>query len=218
MDNEFWLQRWQEGQTGFHQQRVLPLLQKHWSSLQLARGSKVLVPLAGKSLDMIWLAQLGHAVFGIELSPVAVGQFFSENKLQPEIRESALGRHHRVGGLELLCGDIFHIDADAVRDVAAVYDRAALIALPEDLRQRYVDHVYTLLPPGTQMLLVTLEYPQRQMAGPPFSVDETQVRQLVEPRWQVTLLERREMLDAEPRFRARGVQQLHTAVYRLQRS
>ena len=217
MDNEFWLQRWQEGQTGFHQQRVLPLLQKHWPALQLAGDSKVLVPLAGKSLDMLWLAQLGHAVLGIELSRLAVEQFFSENKLQPEIEETALGRHHRVGDLDLVCGDIFRVDAKTLREVAAVYDRAALIALPEDLRQRYVEEVYGLLPVETQVLLVTLEYPQQQMAGPPFSVDEAQVRQLFEPRWAVTLLERREMLDDEPRFRERGLQALHTALYRLQR-
>lgn len=216
MDNEFWLQRWQEGQTGFHQQRVLPLLQKHWPSLQLEPGSKVLVPLAGKSLDMLWLAQQGHAVLGIELSPLAVEQFFSGHDLQPKIHQTALGRHHRVGHLELVCGDIFKLDGKALRDCTAVYDRAALIALPEELRQRYVEHVYGLLPEGVQVLLVTLEYPQQQMAGPPFSVNETQVRKLFEPHWQVALLERREMLEAEPHFRERGVDALHTAVYRLQ--
>lgn len=217
MDKAFWLQSWQAGRTDFHQQRVLPLLQQHWPTLRLQEGARVLVPLAGKSLDMLWLAQRGHAVLGIELSPLAVAQFLDDNGLQPDVHVSALGVHHRVGNIDLVCGDVFDLDAAMLRDCGAVYDRAALVALPDGVRRRYVEHVYGLLPAGTEGLLVTLEYAQQQMPGPPFSVDEAQVRQLFTPRWQVRQLERRAIAPDGRRFQESGVDALHTAVYHLQR-
>ena len=136
MDSAFWHQRWQEGRTGFHQDRPTPLLLQHWPSLGLAPGSQVFVPLAGKSLDLAWLAAQGHRVLGVELSPLAVTQFFDGQGLVPEVHGSRHGRHYRAGDIELICGDAFALDADVLAGCAAVYDRAALIALPPPLRQR----------------------------------------------------------------------------------
>ncbi|WDS37313.1 thiopurine S-methyltransferase [Pseudoxanthomonas sp.] len=217
MDADFWLQRWNQGQTGFHQARVMPLLEKHWPALALPVGSQVFVPLAGKSLDMPWLAAQGHRVLGIELSPLAVQQFFTEHGLQPQVHESRYGVHHVAGNIELICGDVFALDANALAGCAAVYDRAALIALPEPMRERYVSQVYGAMPAGAQGLLITLEYPQAQKAGPPFSVVPIEVDALFADRWQVDALERRDILSYEPRFAAAGVTSLETAVYRLQR-
>src|SRR3546814_8142059 len=87
MDPDFWQQRWRDNRIGFHRDGVLPLLEKHWPSLGLATGSRVFVPLCGKSLDMAWLAARGHRVLGVELSPLAVGQFFDENGLAPRSEE-----------------------------------------------------------------------------------------------------------------------------------
>lgn len=214
MDQEFWLQRWREGRIGFHQSRVLPLLQKHWPALALPEGSRIFVPLAGKSLDMIWLAAQGYRVLGVEISALAVAQFFAENGLTPDVHESRYGVHHRVGDIELIRGDAFALDEAALAACAGVYDRAALIALPVDLRRRYVDELYARLPAHCRGLLVTLEYPQHEKAGPPFSVEETEVRTLYPPRWSVDRLERRDILADEPGF---GVTALQTAVYRLDR-
>jgi len=218
MDQTFWLQRWREGRIGFHNERVLPLLQKHWSSLGLARGSRVFVPLAGKSLDMSWLAAQGHRVLGVELSEVAVVQFFAEHGLEPEVRASQYGTHYIAGNIELIQGDAFALDAAALAGCAGVYDRAALIALPPDLRARYVGELHARLPTGCRGLLVTLEYPQHEKNGPPFSVEEAEVRERYAPSWNVDLLERRDILDAEPRFAAEGVTALATAVYRLHKT
>jgi len=217
MDADFWLQRWDQGQIGFHQDRVMPLLEKHWPALVLPAGSQVFVPLAGKSLDMLWLAAQGHRVLGAELSPVAVRQFFTEHDLQPRVYESRYGVHHVAGGIELICGDVFALDADALSDCAAVYDRAALIALPEQMRQRYASQVYGAMPAGAKGLLITLEYPQAQKAGPPFSLVPAEVDALFASQWQIEALERRDILPYEPRFVAEGVTALDTAVYRLQR-
>ena len=218
MDAEFWLQRWQEGQIGFHRHDVMPLLQKHWPSLQLQEGSRVLVPLCGKSLDMHWLAAQGHRVLGVELSPLAVTQFFEEANLDPVRTTSRYGQHFSAGPIEIILGDAFGLDPALLADVAGVYDRAALIALPPDLRQHYRDTVYASLPTGCQGLLITLEYPQTEKAGPPFSVEPAEVETLFAAPWRHTLLERRDILDQEPRFREEGLSVLETAAYRLQRS
>jgi len=218
MDADFWLQRWQEGQIGFHRNDVMPLLEKHWPSLQLPSGSRVLVPLCGKSLDMHWLAAQGHRVLGVELSPLAVTQFFEEAGLDPVRTTSPYGEHFSAGPVEIILGDAFGLDPALLADVAGVYDRAALIALPADLRLRYRDTVYASLPAGSQGLLITLEYPQAEKDGPPFSVEQPEVEALFAAPWRHTLLERRDILDQEPRFREEGLSALETAVYRLRRA
>jgi thiopurine S-methyltransferase len=217
MEEAFWKQRWAEGRIGWHQQEVDRLLQKHWPSLGLAAGSTVLVPLCGKSLDMAWLASQGHGVRGVELSGLACASFFAEQGLEP-IESSEDGfQVFAAPGIALWCGDAFALSDAQLADVAAVYDRAALIALPPELRRRYADELYARLPSGCAGLLITLEYPQAERAGPPFSVPEDEVRSLFEPAWEVERLERRDILAAEPGFRAEGASALHTAVYRLER-
>ncbi|MEO8365937.1 MAG: thiopurine S-methyltransferase [Pseudoxanthomonas sp.] len=218
MEADFWLQRWREGQTGFHRVEVMPLLETHWPALRLAAGSRVLVPLAGKSLDMHWLAAQGHRVLGVELSPLAVQQFFAEAGLQPVRHHSRYGEHFVAGPVEVILGDAFGLDAGLLADIAAVYDRAALIALPAGLRRRYLDTVYAGLPGGCEGLLITLEYPQTEKAGPPFSVEAEEVARLFNLPWHATLLERRDILGQEPRFQAEGVTALATTVYRLQKT
>lgn len=217
MDSDFWLQRWQQGQIGFHRDEVMPLLQKHWPALALPAGSRVLVPLCGKSLDMHWLAAQGHRVLGVELSPLAVAQFFEEAGLAPQRHTSRYGEHFVAGPIEIVRGDAFGLDAELLADCAGIYDRAALIALPPPLRQRYRDSVYARLPAAGRGLLITLEYPQPEKQGPPFSVEQPEVESLLAA-FRPGLLERRDILDQEPRFRAEGVSALSTAVYRLQRA
>lgn len=215
MDPDFWHQRWRENRIGFHQETPTPLLLGHWSALALAPGSRVFVPLAGKSLDLVWLAARGHRVLGVELSPLAVAQFFAEHGLTPQVHDSRYGRRYRAGEIELICGDVFGLDADVLSDCAAVYDRAALIALPPLLRRRYVGELHALLPAGCRGLLITLEYPQHEKQGPPFAVPESEVRELYGRDWRVETLERRDILAQQPGFVADGVSALETVAYRL---
>ncbi|MET0889235.1 MAG: thiopurine S-methyltransferase [Stenotrophomonas maltophilia] len=217
MNPDFWHDRWREGRIGFHQETETPWLPKLWPTLAVPEGSRVFVPLAGKSLDMLWLRAKGHRVLGVELSRLAVEQFFAEHGLTPTIRESRHGTHYVHDGIELICGDAFALDAGALADCDAVFDRAALIALPPELRLRYVGELYSRLPSGCRGMLVTLEYPQEQKAGPPFSVDEAEVRALYQRDWTVSLLERADILAMQPGFIEEGVTSLATAAYRLDR-
>ena len=128
MDADFWLTRWQNGRTHFHQAHVMPLLTEHWSSLDIAPDARILVPLCGKSNDMLWLAEQGHRVVGVELSPLAVTQFFVDNHLQPVLHNSPAGIHYVAGAIEIICGDIFDVDTATLAGCSGIYDRAALIA------------------------------------------------------------------------------------------
>ncbi|MEO6264756.1 MAG: thiopurine S-methyltransferase [Luteimonas sp.] len=217
MEPDFWQQRWREGRIGFHQEHVTPLLQQHWDAIGVPAGGRVFVPLAGKSLDLLWLAARGHRVLGVELSQLAVEQFFAEHGLTTTLRESEYGTHYSAAEIELVCGDAFALDADVLADCTGVYDRAALIALPPEMRKRYAAELYARLPAGCRGLLVTLEYPQHEKDGPPFSVHEDEVRALYGRDWAVEVLERGDILVAQPGFVAEGVTSLHTVAYRLQR-
>lgn len=215
MEPEFWQQRWREGRIGFHQDRPTPLLEKYWPSLGVARGSRVFVPLAGKSLDLMWLAGQGLRVFGVELSALAVEEFFAEHGLAPEVREAADGRHYTAGNVELVRGDVFATDPAALAGCTAVYDRAALIALPPEMRKRYATEVYARLPAGCRGLLITLEYPQHEKQGPPFSVPEPEVQALFGRHWELRVLDRRDILAEQPGFQADGITALETVSYQL---
>ena len=216
MDEGFWQRRWARNEIGFHLNEVNPYLCRHWPELRLTEGGRVLVPLCGKSLDMIWLAQRGHAVLGVELSERAVEDFFREQGLNAELSVQGEFRVYRAGTLEIRCGDFFALSAADVSDCQAVYDRAALIALPDAMRQRYVEHLDKILPPSCRGLLITLDYPQEQMSGPPFAVSDAEVRQSLGPTWQIELLERASVLDERNwKFLQRGLTRLEESCYKL---
>lgn len=215
MERQFWLDRWQQNLIGFHRGEVNPHVLAFWPTLGLEPGSRIFVPLCGKSRDMIWLAAQGYRVLGVELSPIAVRDFFAEHALSPII--DRLGRFERwsAGEIVLLCGDYFHLAATDLADMAAIYDRAALVALPAPMRARYVSHLASLLPVPVPMLLVTMEYPQAEMAGPPFSVEESEVQALYGTRYEIERLLDEDVLAVEARMRERGLTRLREKVYRL---
>jgi thiopurine S-methyltransferase len=216
MDAQFWHDRWQRNEIGFHQAEINSHLQEFWPQLGLAPGSRVFVPLCGKSRDLLWLRARGFEVVGIEISPIAVRDFFRENDLTPRRTQRGPFELCEADGLSILCGDFFALTADWVSDVRGVYDRASLIALPPDMRPRYAQHMATILPPTAAVLLVTMEYPAGAMQGPPFAVDAAEVRRLYAARFQVRHLLRKDILAENPQFRERGLASLHEQVYRLE--
>ena len=217
MDPSFWHDRWENQDIGFHQADIHALLPKYWPRLELGSDASVLVPLCGKSLDMVWLAQQGHRVIGAELSQRAIDDFFAERGLTPTTRASGSFIVKSAGPYELWCGDIFELPYEAVAGVAGVYDRAALIALPHALREQYAETLASLLPATARMLLITLEYEQAQMAGPPFSVQGDEVRALFSGNYACDELECRDVLDGHPHFKQRGLTALRECAFLLHR-
>ncbi|WP_415889507.1 thiopurine S-methyltransferase [Neptuniibacter sp. SY11_33] len=186
MEHDFWHQKWSEGRIGFHQPEVNAYLVSYWERLCLAGGDKVFVPLCGKSKDMLWLRDRGHDVLGVELNPSACLDFFAESGLVAETGDAVKFISHRCENLNLICGDFFALSKESLADVKGVYDRAALVALPKDMRADYANKLIELLPKGVKILLVTLEFDRPQ--GPPFSVSGEEVNSLFEPRFKVKRL------------------------------
>lgn len=217
MDANFWHERWQQGQIGFHQPEFHPSLPRFWAGLGVAPGSTVFVPLCGRSLDMLWLSRQGHPVLGIELSPIAAAGFFTHEAIEPVISARDAFTVYTAEGYEILQGDFFDLTPDTTGPLHAWYDRAALIALPPPMRRRYAGHLGGLLAPGARGLLITLEYAQEKMHGPPFSVPVDEVHALFDGEFDVELLEREDVLAANPRFAERGLDHFHEAVFRLER-
>ncbi|MGE7993836.1 thiopurine S-methyltransferase [Pseudomonas sp. NPDC089554] len=216
MEPAFWHKRWADHQIGFHQVKVNPYLQAHWAGLALAPGSRVLVPLCGKSLDLTWLAGQGHRVLGVELSRRAVEDFFTEHELTPQVTQQGAFEVWRSGEVELWCGDFFALQAQDLADCSGLYDRAALIALPPSMRERYMALLSAVLPATCKGLLVTLEYDQALSDGPPFSVLDDEVRRGFEG-WQLDELEAPQVIEKSPKFQMAGVSSLVERVYRLAR-
>jgi thiopurine S-methyltransferase len=214
---DFWHRRWQIGQIGFHQSAVDRHLERYWPDLRLAGGSRVFVPLCGKSLDLLWLQERHESVTGVELSSVALESFCVEHGVPARRRVLDHFDVYEASNLRLYRGDFFALTPELLGPVSAVYDRAALISWVPEARAAYVEHLATLTGPGTQTLLVTMEYAQSQMAGPPFSVSADEVDRLYAGSHAIQRLSREDILANEPRLRARGVTELHEACYRLTR-
>lgn len=187
MDATFWRDRWARNQIGFHEPQANPLLVAHFGSLSLPAAARILVPLCGKSLDIPWLLSRGHPVVGVELSEIAVRQLFAILGVTPMVTANDKYTRYSASDIDILQGDFFDLCDSDVGPIGAVYDRAALIALPESMRSRYAAHLEQLAHRATQ-LLVTLRYEQHLVAGPPFCVAGSEVAALYRDTYRPTLL------------------------------
>ncbi len=148
MEHEFWHERWEKDEIGFHQVTVNEELKRFLGRLELAAGTHVMVPFCGKTMDMWWLQERGFRVTGVELSPVAVRDFFDDAGLTPSVRRQDGFEVYSAAGVELICGDFFKLEPRAFTEMDAVYDRAALVALPPAMRPVYVGQMTRLTRPG----------------------------------------------------------------------
>ena len=187
MDAKFWHDRWQEGRLGFHEGKVNRMLEAHFDALELTQGQRVFLPLCGKAIDIPWLLSKGYSVAGAELSEIAVRDLFAEMGVVPEVTDTGRHRRYAAEGIDIFVGDIFDLSASVLGQVDAVYDRAALVALPKDMRARYAAHLAGITECAPQ-LLVTFEYDQSAMAGPPFSISEQEVARCHGERFTINLL------------------------------
>ena len=187
MEPDFWHKRWEANQIGFHEGRPNTFLVRHAASLGLAPGARVFVPLCGKTRDIFWLLAQGFRVAGAELSRIAVEQLFAELGVEPQVSAAGPLERFAAPGIDIFVGDIFALDAGTLGKVDAVYDRAALVALPPDLRPRYAAHLVALTARAPQLpLVLTSDHPV--MAGPPLSVPPAETHALYDADFRVTEL------------------------------
>jgi len=216
VDNQHWLDRWRENRIGFHETSVNQYLENYLPQLTLPTGATVFMPLCGKALDINWLAQQGYEVIGIELSQLAVEAFFEENSLDYERVVSDRFAIYTSGKIRLLQGDFFDLRNDDLSSCDFIYDRAALIAMELADRPRYYTHMLSVIPRESRMLLITLEYDQSEMLGPPFSVPTDEVYRYYSAAFSVNLLESNEIIDERPRWRKVGLSALRESVFHLE--
>lgn len=176
MEASFWHQTWRDNNIAFHRSEANPLLVKYFKQLSLLEDSRVFLPLCGKTLDIPWLLSNGYRVAGVELSTIAVEQLFTELGVEPKISGAGRLEHYSAENIDIFVGDIFHLSSEILGPVDAVYDRAALVALPKEMRDRYTAHLMQITNKAPQ-LLICYEYDQSLMEGPPFSVSNEEVSQ-----------------------------------------
>ena len=192
METSFWHQRWRENRIGFHAKTPNSLLEKNFNKLSFPKGSRVFLPLCGKTLDIGWFLSQGFRVVGAELSETAVAQLFEELGVEPEITIVGDLKRYSVQDIDIFVGDIFDLTAEILGPVDVVYDRAALVALPPEMRSRYAAHIPAITNYMAQFV-ICFEYDQSLMDGPPFSIDQGAVAQLYADTYQIMLVEREEV-------------------------
>ena len=187
MDASFWKERWERGEIGFHEKQANQFLVKYFKELSLAKGSRVFVPLCGKTLDIAWLLSHGYRVVGVELSEIAVKQLFEGLGVEPKISDVGSIQRYRAQNIDIFLGDLFQVTREMLGPVDAIYDRAALVALPKEMRDRYTEHLVQISDNAPQ-LVIAYEYDQSVVSGPPFSVSNDEVRRHYTDSYNLTLL------------------------------
>lgn len=205
---EDWIARWEQGRTGWHEPDGNAALKRHWPDLP--EDARVLVPLCGKSRDITWLEARGLAIVGAELSRLAIQAFFAENNLgYSTIPQGALTQYKCTErNISIYCGDYFALRCEPCD---ALYDRGSLVALPANRRADYVRHTNSLLRSSAARMVITLEYDQSRVDGPPWSVSESEIRASWPDLQRVSALD--DLENCPPKFREAGLDEITEVVW-----
>ncbi|EMP56362.1 thiopurine S-methyltransferase [Marinobacter santoriniensis NKSG1] len=214
MEHEFWHERWAKKEIGFHEGTVNQYLHDHWPDLAGKGSDGVFVPLCGKARDIWWLHDRCHPVLGVELSEIACKDFFEESGEKAKVHPGEPFTRFVHDDLEIWCGDFFQLVPDDLKHVRLVYDRAALIALPPSMRQKYVEHLTTIIPDGTRILLITLDY-DTEIKGPPFNVSNDEVQELYGLDYDIEHILTNTLAKDHPFAKRRGLEGASESVFRL---
>lgn len=220
MEKAYWNERWSSNKIGFHRAQVNDLLVKYWPQLNLPKDSHVLVPLCGKAVDMQWLAEQGHQVTGVELSADACRAFFEESGLAFSYCQEGVFEVFQSENIVLYAGDFFQFEQSLFGEFDAIYDRAALVALPSEnnesgMREQYLQAINRLANSSTKMLLLTWAYDQSKMPGPPFSIDLDKVRDYYAADWNIDLVGVQSFDPIPPHLVAKGLEAAEDLVFVL---
>lgn len=192
MDAKFWHSKWAKKDIAFHEPQVNPLLTKHFNELTLEPGKRIFVPLCGKTRDIGWLLASGYRIAGAELSELAVNELFHDLNMPANVTDLGELKHYTAQNIDIYAGDFFKLNAEQLGKVDAIYDRAALVAMPSGMRDQYAQHLMQITDCAAQ-LLISVDYDQQKQAGPPFSVNAEEVRRLYERTYGLAMLESAEL-------------------------
>ena len=177
--SDYWIQQWRDNKINFHQNSFEPFLEKHFPEM---KPTTVLIPMCGKSKDILFFAQRGHQVIGVEVSELACDAFFSENGIKYTTENIEYFKIYKSKYVTIYCGDFFKVKPEFLNAVSFIYDRAALIALPKETRKNYVVRLLALCSNSSAItktiLLISLEHTAKERTGPPFSVDKVEIQSL----------------------------------------
>lgn len=187
MDPSFWINRWEENRLGWHQDDAHPLLVQFIDSPPPPQGARIFVPLCGKTRDIGWLLSQGYRVVAAELSEIAIQQLFDELGIIPEVTDQGALKHYKMSGVDVFVGDVFDLSTEQIGPVDLIHDRAAMVALPEDMRSRYVAHL-TAITGAARQFVISFDYDQNLIDGPPFSVPQSKIKALYGAEYSQTLL------------------------------
>lgn len=219
MKADFWKSRWEQNQLGWHRTEANGALVRQWPGLGVDASAAVFVPLCGKSLDMHWLRERGHPIVGCELSPIACRDFFAEAGIPVTPEPDGTGERYEAAGYRLFCGDLFDLTRADLEGVGGVFDRGSLVALPPEMRARYAEHMTRILPDTVEILLLTVEYDQSVVDGPPHSVPTDEVEALFGQDFALRRLHLSEPSKPEqPRLAAAGLEAWQEAIWRISRT
>ena len=206
-----WESRWQEDRIGFHRKEVNPYLVRFSDELLYQNPDRVFVPLCGKTLDLYWLTTKTKKVIGVELVSKAVQDFFTENNIDYSIQQDETLQKFSSKSIDLYLGDFFDLNPEQTSSFKAIYDRASIVAIEKPERKDYVEHLISFLDPAGRILLITLEFNQNQMEGPPYSVPAEEIESLFASFGSLKMLEPCDILD--DRFRNKGLTRLLEHVF-----
>lgn len=221
MDYEFWNKCWQRPSQPFHVDGEHPFLKWCYADIFSAE-QKILIPLSGKSLDAIALAERKFHTVSIEFNPLAVHQFFNDNNLSPLITSFDSDANpndskflYQVEHIDIWLADFFNVNSNDTGLLSQVWDRAALVALPDEMRKKYISHLKTLLKPKAIILTALMDYDDSEMSGPPFKITEQELKSLYHDA-QVELLDSIDIRASHPRWEELKLSYLHENLYRIQ--
>lgn len=192
MNKNFWLEKWEQKQIAFHQSKANSLLINNIDKLNLKDESRIFIPLCGKTLDIAYLLSKGYKVAGAELSEIAINELFEELEIVPQIADLGTIKHYSANNIDIFVGDIFDLNKDILNSIDAIYDRAALVALPLEMRKRYSQHLINITENAPQ-LLIAYEYDQTKVDGPPFSIIDKEIYDHYKQSYKLTCIEKLEV-------------------------
>lgn len=215
MEKDFWLTKWNTNDIGFHQEIVNPDLINYFNALDLKNGDPIFVPLCGKSLDVVWLADQGYPILGVDLSELAANDFFTHLKVTPIITTEGAFKKFHYKNITILCGDFFELTTQQLSSIKGVYDCKALIALPEEMRKRYAKHLSTCLSTDTKILLLSMESPDVVKSRPPFPVSQDEIKSLYHHDFNVQQIVHEKLTTLPENLIKKGYQEVIKTIYCL---